>query len=85
MKDFFKPGRQPHDLAGPDEFMKLGLDKGVGPVDFIKQSRLRLPDREGGGDELQLAFGQRLGIEEAHQVVKVKGWYFVVSETDLRP
>ena len=56
-EDDFEFSRQPHDLSGPDHFMELGLDKRVGPVDFIKQSRLRMLDRERGGDKVKTSFG----------------------------
>ena len=79
-EDELELGRQPHEVPGPDEFMELRLDEGVGPVEFIEEGGFGLPDGQGGGDELEGPFRQSFRVEEPHQVVEVEGRDFVVAK-----
>lgn len=79
-KHQLQPGGEAQEAPGPDEFVELGLDEGVGPVEFIKQGGVGLPDGQGGGDELEDPLGQALGVQKPHQVVKIQGGDLVVPE-----
>ena len=79
-EDELEVGRQPHDVPGPDEFVELRLNEGVRPVEFIEEGGFGLPNRQGGGDELENPFRQSFRVEEPDQVVEVEGRDFIVAK-----
>jgi hypothetical protein len=52
-EDELEVGRYAHDVPGPNEFVEFRLNEGVRPVEFIEEGGFGLPNREGGGDELE--------------------------------